>query len=163
MGYKSIKRDSRLGMYIPIPACLLNSKLSSTTLLIYGSLLNRAMLSQRNGWSDDDGNIFIRFAIEELSDYVGKGQSTVKASLKELEDTGLISRKRVDQYTSHIYVMAPESCLSGRNSDHGRPDFCTRKVQKTGLPTAEKLTTNNYTELHNKIQEKYTFIEGESF
>ena len=119
----------------------------------------KAMLSQRNGWSDDEGNIFIRFAIEELSEYVGKGQSTVKSSLKELEDTGLIRRKRANQYTSHIYVMVPENCLAGRNSDHGRPDFCTRKVQKTGLPTAEKLTTNNYKEL----QDKYTFKEGESF
>ena len=60
MNYKNIKRETRLGMYIPIPTCLLNSKLSSTTLLIYGSLLNRATLSQRNGWSDNEGNIFIK-------------------------------------------------------------------------------------------------------
>lgn len=159
MNYKNIKRETRLGMYIPIPTCLLNSKLSSTTLLIYGSLLNRAMLSQRNGWSDNEGNIFIRFTIEELSEYVGKGHSTVKTSLKELEDEGLIRRKRVDQYTSHIFLMAPEDCLESLNSDHRKPIFRTSKGQKTGFSSAIKPTTNNYIEL----QDKYTYREGESF
>ena len=106
--YVNITKESRLGMYIPIPICLLTGRFSSTTLLIYGSLLNRALLSQKNDWQNDRGEVYVRFSVEELAKYVGKGISTVKASLKELEFQGLIYRKRMDLYTTHIYVRVPK-------------------------------------------------------
>lgn len=83
--FSNLTKNSRLGMYIPVPVCLLTTPLSSTTLLIYGSLLNRAMLSQKNDWVDESGEIFVCFSIKEIASYVGRGISTVKAALKELE------------------------------------------------------------------------------
>ena len=97
---KSLTKTTHIGMYIPVPIPLLTSHFSSTTLLVYGSLLNRALLSQKNDWQDSAGEIYIRFSIEELAKFVGKGASTVKASLKELEFYGLIRRKRKDIYTT---------------------------------------------------------------
>ena len=90
VNYVSLTEESRIGMYIPIPVCLLTSRFSSPTLLVYGSLLNRALLSQKNDWKDNSGEIYVKFSVEELAKYVGKGISTVKASLKELENNGLI-------------------------------------------------------------------------
>ena len=63
----NITKESRLVMYISIPICLLTSRLSSTTLLIYGSLLNRALLSQKNNWQNDSGEVYVRFSIEEIA------------------------------------------------------------------------------------------------
>lgn len=162
MNVKSITKDSKLGMYIPVPISLLTSDFSSTTLLIYGSLLNRALLSQRNDWKNQNGEIYIRFSIEELARYVGKGISTVKASLKELEEFGLIHRKRVDLYTTLIFVNAPENCLTGQNVGSLKPGKEPYKVEKVGLQAAEKVTTNNKSNIHNLSTDRYTYEEGES-
>ena len=75
MNFVSMRKEFRIGMYIPVPICLLNSRFSSTTLLVYGSLLNRALLSQKNDWQNDYGEVFVRFSIDELAKYVGKGIS----------------------------------------------------------------------------------------
>ena len=158
--YVSLTKESRLGMYIPVPICLLNSRFSSTTLLIYGSLLNRALLSQKNDWQNDCGEVYVRFSIEELAKYVGKGISTIKASLKELEFHGLIYRKRMDLYTTHIYVRVPKSCLIGQNSDIRKPENKLCKVQNLGSQTAENITTNNYTDIQNLYTDKYTSGKG---
>ena len=162
MKVNSITKNSKLGMYIPVPISLLTSDFSSTTLLIYGSLLNRALLSQRNDWKNQSGEVYIRFSIEELAHYVGKGISTVKASLKELEESGLIRRKRIDLYTTLIYVNAPETCLMGQNNGFSKPESKPYKAQNLGLQTAEKVTTNNNSEIHNLSTDRYTFEEGES-
>ena len=158
--YVSLTKESRLGMYIPVPICLLNSRFSSTTLLIYGSLLNRALLSQKNDWQNDCGEVYVRFSIEELAKYVSKGISTVKASLKELEFQGLIYRKRMDLYTTHIYVRVPKSCLIGQNSDIRKLETKPCKVQNSGSQTAGNMTTNNYTDIQNLHTDKYTSGRG---
>ena len=162
MNVKSITKNSKLGMYIPVPIPLLASEFSSTTLLIYGSLLNRALLSQRNGWHNQSGEVFVRFTIEELAKYVGRGISTVKASLKELEEAGLIRRQRMDLYTTIIFVNVPENCLIGQNLGLSEPKSRPFKVQQSGLQIAGKLTTNNNIKEHNLVTEKYTCEEGES-
>jgi len=162
MKVQSIMKNSKLGMYIPVPISLLTSDFSSTTLLIYGSLLNRALLSQRNDWKNQNGEVYIRFSIDELANYVGKGISTVKASLKELEEFGLIRRTRIDLYTTLIYVNAPENSLMGQNTGFIKPESKTYKVEKVGLQTAEKVTTNNKSKLHDLSTDRYTYEEGES-
>ena len=158
--FVSMRKESRLGMYIPVPICLLNSRFSSTTLLIYGSLLNRALLSQKNAWQNDYGEVYVRFSIDELAKYVGKGISTVKASLKELEFHGLIYRKRMDLYTTHIYVRVPKNCLMGQNIDSGKTENRIGKAQNFGSQTAGNITTNNYTDIQNLHTDKYTSGRG---
>lgn len=162
MKVQSIKKNSKLGNYIPVPVCLLTSEFSSTTLLIYGSLLNRAMLSQKNDWHSNSGEVYVRFSIEELAKYVGKGVSTIKASLKELDEAGFIHRKRIDLYTTLIYVNAPECCFLGQNYGSLKPNNRTFKGEKAGLQSAENMTTNNKNELHNLVTDRYTYEEGES-
>ena len=44
-----LKRDTHIGAFIPVPASILTSELSSTTILIYGAILSRSILSQKNG------------------------------------------------------------------------------------------------------------------
>ena len=146
--FVSMRKEFRIGMYIPVPICLLNSRFSSTTLLVYGSLLNRALLSQKNDWQNDYGEVFVRFSI------------TVKASLKELEFHGLIYRKRMDLYTTHIYVRVPKSCLMGQNIDSGKTENRIGKAQNSGSQTAENMITNNYTDIQNLYTDRYTSVKG---
>lgn len=175
MRSKYLEPDSKIAGYIPIPGCLIKCGLNSTTLLVYGMLLGRATLSQKNEWFDDQGKIYIRYAIEQLAKDAGKSISTIKSCLKELDDEGLIIRKRVGYNTANlIYVLLPEECMMAENLSVSRPKNQTTASQNSGSWKDRKPATNNYSNTFNKTNnrtnnrttngiKKYTFVEGESF
>ena len=71
---------------------------------------DRANLSRANGWTDEDGNIYIVFPLSKIADLVDKGPSTVKNALNELETAGLIERRRCGNgMPNRIYVKQPDS------------------------------------------------------
>ena len=49
--------------YLPFPRFLMEADLALATKLVYAVLLDRAQLSQANGWADDSGQIYIVFPI----------------------------------------------------------------------------------------------------
>lgn len=70
--YKFLACTSKVNSYIPVPMKLLKSKLGSTTLLVYGLLLGRTTLSQKNNWTDGSERIFITYPISQISADIGK-------------------------------------------------------------------------------------------
>ena len=105
-----MKIDAKLLPYLPFPRFLLGADLTQTAKLLYAVLLDRANLSRANGWTDEDGNIFIVFPLNKLADMVDKGPTTVKTALTELEATGLIERRRCGNgMPNRIYVKQPDS------------------------------------------------------
>ena len=71
--------------YLPYPRFLLGADLTQTAKVLYAVLLDRSNLSRANGWTDEDGNIFVVFPLNKLADLVDKGPTTVKTALTELE------------------------------------------------------------------------------
>ena len=105
-----MKTDAKLLPYLPFPRFLLGADLTQTAKLLYAVLLDRANLSRANGWTDEDGNIFIVFPLNKLADMVDKGPTTVKTALTELEAAGLIERRRCGNgMPNRIYVKQPDS------------------------------------------------------
>ena len=86
--------DTELPPYFFFPWFLLDMGLTLTAKLTYALLLDRARLSQFNGWSDETGRVYIIFPIGKLA---------------ELEAVGLIERRR-QQFSkpNHIYVKLPD-------------------------------------------------------
>ncbi|MDD3220721.1 MAG: replication initiator protein A [Lachnospiraceae bacterium] len=122
-GYKFLTCTSKVNSYIPVPMKLLRSKLGSTTLLVYGLLLGRATLSQKNNWTDDSKRIFIIYPISQISADVGKSLSVVKHCLKELETEGLLVRQRTGfNKPNHLLVRVPEECLLVQKQNIRKPD-----------------------------------------
>ena len=76
---------------------------------VYALLLDRARLSQLNGWTDEAGRVYIIFPIEKIAEMLGKSMTTAKNVLAELEAAGLIERRR-QQFSkpNHIYVKLPD-------------------------------------------------------
>lgn len=171
MKAKYLETDSKITGYMPLPNCLIKCGLNSTTLLVYGMLLGRATLSQKNEWVDEQGKVYIRYAIEQLAKDAGKSISTIKSCLKELDDEGLIVRKRVGYNTANlIYVLLPEDCMIAENLPVSKPKNQTTVGQNSGLWTDRKPATNNYSNIFNKTNNRtvnrvknYTYVEGESF
>ena len=139
--------QTRLPPYLPIPRFLLKCEISFTAKVIYGLLLSRMTLSQKNGWTDEYGHSYILYPLEKLSEDMDRSQTTVKSALAELTAYGLIERVRNGfSGPNRIYLLLPDS----RNSDlmtDGKPaltgtENCPSYSRKTDSVTVGKLTDN---------------------
>ena len=101
--------DSDLPPYFPYPQFLMDMRLSHTAALAYVLLLDRAHLSQLNGWTDEAGRVYIVFPVEKIAAALNRSLSSAKNALAELSAAGLIERKRRGQFLPNlIYVKLPD-------------------------------------------------------
>ena len=119
MEVSNLTKNSRMPTYMIYPRFLAEMEdLPDTAKIVYMHLLDRARLSmQREDWIDEQGYVFLNYTIENLSKALHKSQTTVKTSLKALEQAKLITRKRQGTCRpSRIYVKLPksESCPNNR-------------------------------------------------
>ncbi|MDE6455610.1 MAG: replication initiator protein A [Dysosmobacter sp.] len=101
--------DTVLPPYYPYPHFLMDMKLSHTAALTYMLMLDRAHLSQLNGWTDEAGRVYIVFPVEKIAAALNRSLSSAKNALAELSAAGLIERKRRGQFLPNlIYVKLPD-------------------------------------------------------
>ena len=60
-----------LPRYLPFPKFLPHIKLSHTAKLLYALLLDRATLSRKNNWTDEQGRIYVIYPIPKLAQALG--------------------------------------------------------------------------------------------
>lgn len=97
--------DTSLPLSMPLPEAVLRLPISSTAKIMYARTLDAIIT---DGLEDVNGILFIRFPIMELSEVLSKSHMTVKRSLKELEEAGLIMRVRQGiGKPNKIYVLIP--------------------------------------------------------
>lgn len=136
--------DTILTGYMPIPRELIAMGLPSTAILIYGALLDRATLSQKNHYADAGGWVYVIYPVERLAETFHISDTAVKRHLRELEAKGLIMRRReVKNGASHIYLNLPSGSCKGTLL----PDKRSKAVPSTG----RKVPSNNrrYQQNHN--------------
>lgn len=120
--------DSPIPPYMAFPRFLLDQvKLSETAKILYAILLDRARLSQKNdGWTDEQGYVFIFYPIQSLAEAMHKSEMSIKNALTALEKEKLIVRKRQGiGLPNRIYVKFPpqiERDLSFRQKENGPAD-----------------------------------------
>ena len=68
--------------------------LSTDAKTLYGILLNRMRLSVKNGWLDEQGRVYIIFPVQEVMDALGCADNKATKLFRELENAGLVERKR---------------------------------------------------------------------
>ena len=120
------------------------------TKLVYAVLLDRARLSQTNGWADSNGQIYIVFPIVEIANTIDRSPMTVKNSLNELENAGLIERQRRGQsLPNRIYIKIPDGQdivrLTDKKLSVRGKENCPSDGQKTIPLMDRKLSTNKLT------------------
>ena len=89
-----MRADTRLPPYLPYLRFLLQADLTQTAKLLYALLLDRAMLSQANGWLDEGGRIYLVFSIEKIAAALDRSPMIVKTALSELEETDWLAAWR---------------------------------------------------------------------
>ncbi len=147
--------DTRLTGYMPVPRELIGMGLPSTAILIYAALLDRATLSQKNGYADVAGWVYVIYPIEKLAQAFQISDTAVKRHLKELEAAGLIVRRRGNRNgPSHIYLNLPPGATKEETS-------CTTQRAKPPKRTGRKVPTNNKREQQD-LSNYYQHREDES-
>lgn len=105
MEFEFMTADTDLPPSMPLPKATLRLPVSSTAKIMYACMLDAALA---NGLEDTNGILFIRFPITELSAALSRSHMTVKRSMNELEEAGLIMRVRQGVgEANRIYVLIP--------------------------------------------------------
>lgn len=120
-------------------------EMSSDAKLLYAIMLDRATLSFKNGWIDEEKRVYIIFTIDEMMSKLNRARATIMKTLKELEVSyGLIERCRFGfSKPNTIYVKDFMSIYSSENR--------LQEVQKLN----SNHTNNNYTN-YNQTNNSHT-------
>ena len=127
----------------------LQADLTQAAKLLYALLLDRATLSQANGWLDEGGRIYLVFPIEKIAAALDRSSMTVKTALSELEDAGLIERRRSGfSKPNRIYVKLPSDGqksfqVTDRNPSSIEKENCPTDGKKIVPMTDRKLSPND--------------------
>lgn len=130
--------QTRIPAFLPYPRFLLKMELTNTARVLYALLLDRAKLSRRNGWKDEKEQIYLIYPIANMAQDLGKSQITIKKAMRELEDAGLVDKKRQGFCLPNIfYIKIPqegqETCLSIRKEKElsGETETCRSEEKKS--------------------------------
>ena len=105
MNFEFMTIDTPLPPCMAFPRALTGFPVSSTAKIMYCRMLD-AMLS--NGQEDENGILFVCFPVTAIAAVLSRSSMTVKRSLNELENAGLIMRVRQGVgEPNRIYVLIP--------------------------------------------------------
>ena len=161
-----ITADTILPRFLPYPYFLLKMDLSHTARLLYGLLLDRSTLSQKNGWQDSEGRTYIVYPIAEIAEILDKSTMTIQNALKELDAAGLLVRERRGfSAPNRLYVKVPEAVkvsldMTQRNLYVSPKENCTTEPKETLDMIQRKLYPNQLN--INKLKESQRMgVSGE--
>lgn len=121
---------------------------STDARVLYGLMLDRLALSERNGWCDEEGRLFIYFTLEDVEKCLSVSHGKALTLMRELEKVELIRKKR--QGLGH-----PNRIYLGRFQRVQKMNFqkykiCTSGSTENELQEVQILNANNNE--NNKIK-----------
>ena len=127
--------------------------LSTDAKTLYGILLDRMSLSVKNEWFDKKGRVFIIFTIEDVKRTFRCADNKATRLLRELEEFGLIERKRRGQgkpclvYVKNFSSESSKESVKNRDNDDscGSKIACQDPVKSRGIKKKENKTEMNNT------------------
>ena len=127
--------------------------LSTDAKTLYGILLDRMSLSVKNEWFDKKGRVFIIFTIEDVKRTLRCVDNKATRLLRELEEFGLIERKRRGQgkpclvYVKNFSAESSKESVKNRDNDDscGSKIACQDPVKSRGIKKKENKTEMNNT------------------
>lgn len=144
------------------------SAISCEAKVLYGLLLDRATLSKSNNWIDELGRVYVFFKQTEAMEMLNIKKNKVIAIFKELEDIGLLIRKKQGQgKPTRLYVLDFSSHTDEENSktnevvsddeEQTSDENIKKEVKRLEKQTSEIQTSSNDTKKEVKRFEKQTY------
>ena len=135
--------------------------LSTDAKTLYGILLDRMSMSAKNGWLDEQNRVFIIFTIEDVKRSLCCADNKATKLLRELEEFGLIERKRRGLgRPSLVYVKnfsADSSKTRFQNRENHESGGFKSASQDPAKPRCNKTDKNN-----TEMNETYPFNSEET-
>ena len=150
-------QSSELFSFYRIPKLLFQDSrfqpLSTDAKTLYGILIDRMSLSFKNEWFDKKGRVFIIFTIEDVKRTLRCADNKATRLLRELEEFGLIERKRRGQgkpclvYVKNFSAESSKERVKNRDNDDscGSKIACQDPVKSRGIKKKENKTEMNNT------------------
>lgn len=158
-------QSSELFSFYRIPKLLFQDSrfqpLSTDAKTLYGILLDRMSLSARNGWLDKAGRVFIIYTVQEVQDSLGCADKKATKLLRELEEYGLIERKRRGLGKPDLIYVKNFSSESSKLRFLNRDNDDSGVVQNT-LQDPAKLRCNKTKENDTEMSETDSFYSEEA-
>ena len=144
--------------FIRIPKRMLTeesfSSLSLAAKILYGVLLDRMALSVKNGWLDDEKRVYIIFKIEEIQDLLGFSKKKAIEYLGELENFGLVEKKRRGLgLPSILYIKSFMGSTEENGTSRGVEIDTSVSEEKTDIVFADNEENDENNEESYKIHE----------
>ena len=115
---------------------------STEAKIMYGVMLDRVSLSRKNGWIDENGNVYIQFTLSEMMEYFHWTKYRIYEILKELDTggdgIGLVERKRTGCNKPNVLYVKNFASVLNRN--RGALDFRNtdiRASEQSDIRTSE--------------------------
>ena len=115
-------QESEQYAFYRVPKLLFTSgrfrNLSTDAKMLYGLFLDRMALSQRNGWVDSQGRVYIIYTVENIMESLGCGNKKAIKLLSELEEkANLIMREKKGQGKPNLIYLRKFTAIA---NDMGR-------------------------------------------
>ncbi len=115
--------ESEQYAFYRVPKLLFTSKrfwnLSTDAKMLYGLFLDRMALSQRNGWIDEQGRVYIIYTVENIMESLGCGNKKAIQLLSELENkANLILRKKQGLGKPNLIYLKKFTAVAGNVDGH---------------------------------------------
>jgi hypothetical protein len=155
--------EARLSRFYQVPQELIENPrykdLNSDARITYAVLFDRLMLSKKNNWVNEKGEIYLLFEQNRLGELVGVSRRTMQRVLEMLEDFRLIKREKQGTglpdiiYLSHMELEGAEKIVKKKQST----------AKKEAAPNKEKKPMTMITDYfcdkyYEKYGEKYLFM-----
>lgn len=126
--------------FYKIPKWVLEVKsLQPSDILIYMLARNNWKLSQKNGWVNDRNEVFFYLTHETLKETFDFGKNQIIASLKRLQESGLLIAEKESGKATKYYIESDLSNINFNTSlKKGSTLNQTTPVTKTRLHQSEK-------------------------
>lgn len=103
--------------FLMLPALLIYGELyrdlDSGAKIAWTILNDRANLSKKNGWYDEEGNVYFVYTNQELMNLVNVSEPTIVKIKKELISYGLLAQKRMGRGKANLlYIYEPVASKS---------------------------------------------------
>ena len=151
------KLDTVLPPFVPLPRYMVAGDYTLNAKMLYALLYNRTMLSQKNGWVSEEGYVYIIYTIKQMANDLGRSERTVKSTLRELENAGLLTR--IHQGANKANMLLLEIPDGVQVSSRPKGNICPMEVQDSSPCKGQKLPTSN-TDTKYREQSKTERVES---
>ena len=158
-------QTGELFSFFSIPKALFQKQrfqnLSTDAKILYGILLDRMSLSAKNGWQDEQGRVFIIFTVENVKRALCCADNKAIKLLRELEEFGLIERKRRGLVKPSLVYVKNFSAESSKSIFQNR-DFRNSGSFKSAIQDLAKSRCNNTNKNNTEMSETDPFYSEEA-